>query len=185
MNKNLLTKVILSCLLVALAVSLRMIPHPANFAPIAALALFGGVYLGRNYAFILPVVAMLISDFFIGFYSLPVMTFVYGSFLLVGVMALWLRQHKKWYWTLTVTLAGSILFYLATNWAVWAFGVLYPHTLSGLMQSYTMALPFFRGTLLGDLFYVTAFFGSYELVRMLIVQFKLTKSSFSPVINKQ
>lgn len=146
-------------------VILRLIPHPANFAPIAALALFGGVYLNKKYALGIPILAMLISDFIIGFYSPWVMFSVYGCFFVMGLLGLWLRNHKKVVFIFGASLAGSVLFFLVTNFAVWAIPhSLYPHTLQGLFYSYIMGLPFFKNTLLGDLFYVGAMFGLMELI---------------------
>jgi len=154
-------------LLIIVAVLLRLVPHPANFAPVAALALFGGVYLDKRWALILPLAAMLMSDIFIGFYTWQVMASVYISFALVGLIGLWVRKHKKAAVVIGATLSGSILFFLITNFAVWAFGMMYPHTLQGLITSYVAGIPFFRNTLLGDYFYVGLFFGSYELVMAL------------------
>jgi len=158
---------VLSYALIVFAVILRLVPHPANFAPIAALALFGGVYLNRKIAIIIPLAAMLISDYAIGLYSYKIMLSVYGSFVLVGLIGLWLRNHKSVVNVVGASLFGSVLFYLITNFAVWAFGTLYPKTLTGLLTSYTMAIPFFRNTILGDMFYTGLLFGTYELVRYL------------------
>ena len=143
----------------------QYIPHWANFTPIAAIALFGSVYLNKKYALILPILAMFISDLFIGFYNPWVMASVYASFLLIALAGLWLRKHKNLGNILGASLMGSIAFFIITNFAVWAIPYsIYPHTLQGLLNSYTMGLPFFRNTLLGDLFYTTLFFGVYELV---------------------
>jgi hypothetical protein len=111
---------------------------------------------------------MLISDIFIGFYEPLLMISVYGSFVLCGLIGLWLKKRKKWYTVTGGSVLGSVLFFIITNFAVWAFTPWYEKTLAGLIQCYTMALPFFRNTLLGDLFYVGVFFGVYELVRMWI-----------------
>lgn len=153
------------------AVVLRLVPHLPNFAPIAALALFGGTYLNKRYALGIPLLAMLISDYFIGFYNLWIMLSVYGSFLLIGLIGLWLKNHKTVANIFGASLVGSILFFLVTNFAVWAVpGSMYLHNLQGLMQSYIMGLPFFRNTLMGDLFYTAAMFGLYELVLYLTVR---------------
>ncbi len=152
-------------LLILLVAATRLVPHPENIAPITAMALFGGVYLPKKYAFIVPIGAMLISDYFIGFYGRE-MFFVYGSFLLSGVIGLWLRKNQQWKSIIGGTLLSSVLFYLITNFGVW----LLPHSsyskdLSGLMQSYTMAIPFFRNSLLGDIGYTLLLFGSYQLLQ--------------------
>ncbi len=150
------------------AAVLRLVPHLPNFVPIAALALFGGAYLNKKFALIVPLLAMLASDIFLGFYNPWIMLSVYGSFVLIGLVGLWLKNHKTIANVVGASLFGSIIFFLATNFAVWAVPhSFYPRTLQGLMESFIMGLPFFRNTLLGDLFYVTMMFGLYELVLML------------------
>lgn len=151
--------------LILLGAALRFLPHEPNFAPVTAIALFGGVYLSRRSALALPLATMFVSDYFIGFYNPAIMASVYLSFAISGLLGLWLRRRKSVANTLGVTLTASVQFYLLTNFAVWAFGTMYPHTAAGLLQSYVNALPFFRNTLLGDLFYVGGLFGIYELVR--------------------
>lgn len=168
------------------AVILRVLRHyglidlPPNFAPITALALFSGTYFAdRRLALIIPIVAMLISDAFIGFYHPLIMASVYLCFLLSAIIGFYIKKNK----TLTNVIGGSLLssivFYLVTNYAVWAFGKFYPQTLAGLMQSYIMAIPFFRWTLLGDLFYVTILFGSYEFIVYFVANKKRLLSSLT------
>lgn len=160
-------------LLILLGAVLRFLPHLPNFAPITALALFGGVYLrNRKLAIVIPLAAMLVSDYFIGFYHLPVMLFVYLSFAISGLLGLWLKKRKNLGNAVGVTLFASVQFYLLTNFAVWAFGSLYPPDAQGLLSSYINALPFFRNTLLGDLFYVGVLFGAYEFVPRWLQIFK-------------
>lgn len=153
------------CLLL-LAVTARFLPHPANFAPITAVALFAGVYLRTWYAFLVPLAAMIASDAVIGFHNLIAVT--WGSFLLSGLIGWRLRRHRRPGALLLGTLAASVQFFLITNAAVWQFGTLYEHSWSGLLLSYTYALPFFRNTLLGDLFYTAALVGLYEALRYLL-----------------
>lgn len=147
-----------------LGIVFRIVPHAPNFTPIGAIALFGAVYLPKRIAFILPIAAMLVSDFFIGFYELPVILSVYGSFVVAVVLGFWLKKHKKWHTIAETAIFSSVLFFLITNFAVWAFTPLYAKTFFGLMQSYYMAMPFFKNTLLADLFYASVFFGAYEMV---------------------
>ncbi len=149
-------------LVIFLAVVLRLLPHPPNVAPIASLALFGGCYLNKRYALFVPLVAMLISDYFLGFHN--TMLFVYGSFLLTGLFGIWVRKRKTVKNVIGVSLFSSLLFYLITNLGVWVVGGLYPKTLPGFLQSYYFAIPFFRNTIIGDLFYTGLFFGGYELI---------------------
>ncbi len=162
-------------ILITLGIAARFLPHPANFAPIGAIAIFSGLYLPKKWALILPLAAMFFSDLFIGFYAWPIMLSVYASLIVMGLLGLAMRKNKKLSTVLGGTILGSIIFYLATNGAVWAFGSLYPHTAAGLMQSYYMAIPFFRNSLLGDLFYTGALVGAYEAVMVWQTRRQLAK----------
>jgi len=159
-------EITIAIILVLIGASMRLISHPPNFTPIAAIALFAGVYLSKRTALILPVLAMVISDIFIGHYEISLMTVVYGSFLFYVLLGFWLKKNKKWYTIGGSAILGAVLFFLITNFAVWVFTPWYVKTFAGLIQCYFMALPFFKNTLLGDLFYVSVFFGIYELVRI-------------------
>lgn len=144
---------------------LRVIPHPANFVPIGALALFGGARLNRWQAIILPLSAMLVSDVFIGFDSLSSRLSVYGCFMVISLIGLLIRNKKSFAAIAGASLAGSVIFYLVTNFVFFHSTSLYPHTLGGMIASYVNAIPFFRNTLLSDLIYSAVFFGAYELAR--------------------
>jgi len=151
-------------LLILLGIICRFLPHPANFAPIVAIAIFGALYLPKKWSVILPLAAMFASDIFIGFYTWQIMLSVYFSFILIAGIGLLVRKNKKFHTILGGTLLGSVIFFLLTNFAVWAFGTMYLHNLSGLIQSYYMALPFFRNSLLGDIFYTAILVGGYEFI---------------------
>jgi len=158
------TKLVISAVLIALGVACRLLPHMWNFAPVAAVALFAGVYLGSRYAVVLPVVTMVVGDFFIGFYEWQLMLAVYGSFILIGLLGTLIKKHKSFETVAAGSLVGSILLFVSTNWVVWQFSPWYAKTIDGLLQCYILALPFFRNTLVGDLFYVAIIFGAYEAV---------------------
>jgi len=162
---------IITLLFILTGAALRIIPHAPNFTPVAVIALFGGTYLTKKMALFLPITAMFVSDIFIGFYEPLLMLSVYGSFVLFALLGFWLKKHKNWFTILGSVSVCSLMFFTITNFAVWAFTPWYAKTLSGLAQCYLMAVPFFRNTLLGDLFYASLFFGVYEAV----VQFKLKK----------
>jgi len=151
-------------ILIALGIAARFLPHPANFAPIGGIAIFSGLYLPKKWAIILPLAAMFFSDIFIGLYAWPMMLAVYVGFALMAVIGLWVRKNKKLATVLGGTILGSVIFYLLTNFAVWAFGNWYAHSWAGLVQCYILALPFFRNSLLGDLFYTGLLAGVYEAV---------------------
>jgi hypothetical protein len=165
--------------LIFVGIVLRFLPHAPNFTPIAALALFGGAYLNRKYALILPIAAMALSDIFIGFDSLQSRVAVYGSFLIAGLIGMWIRQNKTFSRVVGGTLISSGVFYLVTNLVLLYPPTMYDHTVAGQIASYINALPFFRSTLLGDFFYVAVLFGSYELVRLYLAQKNKQTAIFS------
>lgn len=159
----------------------RILPHPANFTPITAIALFSGCYLPKRLAIILPIIAMILSDFVLGFHN--TIPYVYGSIMLTSFIGIGLKgtlrlRSGQVKGIFGGTLLSSILFFLITNFGVWRETSLYPKTIEGLLQSYIMALPFFRNSLLGDLFYTGVFFGGYEIVKLKIK--RLTFNSNHP-----
>lgn len=163
--KHILKKLIAPITFVLIGAVARLVPHAPNFAPIGAMALFGGAYMSKKQAFTLPILAMIVSDFFIGFDNIPMRITVYGSFLIMVGLGLWLKKRTSPINVVVSSLAASILFFITTNFTVWAFGTLYPHNFVGLYQSYFFAIPFLRNTLVGDLFYSGLFFGGYEFLR--------------------
>jgi hypothetical protein len=150
---------VLTTMILAAAVS-RLIPHPPNFTPIGAMALFGGAcFADRRLAFLLPLTALFLSDLVLGLHVLiPV---VYGSFALSVLLGCWLRSRRTMVTTAAVTLAGSVQFFLVTNFACWLLW--YPHTAEGLVACYVAAIPFFQNTLMGDAAFATALFGGLAL----------------------
>ena len=150
--------------LIALAVVSRIVPHPANFTPIAALGLFSGACLRMQKFWLLPLAALLLSDMVIGFYHPLVMVFVYAAFILCACLGRALLHERRSILMLGgTTLSGSVIFFILSNLGDWLAGLNYPLTWQGLLQCYTMAIPFFGNTLVGDLFYVTCLFGTYEI----------------------
>ncbi len=148
------------------AAASRLIPHPPNVTPIAAMALFGGAHLAdRRLAFLIPLAAMFLSDLVIGLHGLlPV---VYASVALVVCIGFWLRARTSALRVATAALAGSVAFFVITNFGVWASGSMYPKTLEGLVAAYVAAIPFFRNTLIGDAVYVALLFGGFALLQRL------------------
>lgn len=140
----------------------RILPHPPNVAPIAAMALFAGAYFSdRKLAFILPFAALLVSDLVIGFHS--TMLFVYAAFAITVVMGVWLQDRRRPLPILGAALGSSVLFFLVTNFGAWLSHGMYPLTVEGLMAAYTAGIPFFRNSLIGDLLFVALFFGGFSL----------------------
>jgi hypothetical protein len=141
MNKRNIT--ILS--MMVLAVITRLLPHPPNVAPITGIALFAGYsFNDKRMAFLLPLVCMFITDIFLGFHM--IMPFVYLAFM--GISYMGINSEKIGNGTI---LKSSTLFFVLTNFGVWLMG--YSHTIQGLITCYTLALPFFVNTIIGDLFF--------------------------------
>ena len=143
-------------LFIVFAAIIRLIPHPPNFAPITAMALFGGVYFkNRKLAYAIPLIAMIISDLFLGFYSISI--FVYTSFIAITFIGTIIK---------TINVANiflsSLLFFIVTNLGVWFLG--YPLTIEGFLTCFTLALPFFGYTITGDLFFCLLFKYSFKTV---------------------
>lgn len=155
------TGVAIALTLVVIGVLLRAMPHPANFAPMAAIAIFGGALLPRYWGVVVPLTAMIVSDMFIGMHSLFIVT--WGCYALIALTSHVALKKPALNNGIIITISSSVFFFLVTNFAVWAEGRLYPRTLSGLTDAYVLALPFFRNTLLGDLFYTGLLFGLYCL----------------------
>jgi len=151
-------------ILIIIGVASRLLPHPPNFAPIMALGLFAGAYLNKKTAFIIPVVAMLIADYFIGFYDVKIMLSVYACIVLGSLVGHKLKNKKSVSNIALSTLAVSVIFFVVTNFSLWFFSDFYPHTAEGLSLCFTMAIPYFQNSLLGNAVYVIFFFGSYELL---------------------
>ena len=154
---------------ILLAAALRLVPHPPNFTPIGAMALFSGAYLGRRWlAFAAPLAAMLLSDMVLGFYSGMWATYLAVALVvLVGVLALQKRSPVR---IGLAAVAGSVLFFLVSNFGTWALSGMYPHTAAGLAACYVAAIPFFQNTLAGDLFYATLLFGGFRIAELLVPQ---------------
>jgi hypothetical protein len=163
--------VILSVLIV-LGVVGRLLPHPPNFTPMAAIALFAGfIFLKRYIAVIAVVVTMLLTDYFaFGYLSAEwfaskSMWVVYLALLFPVVFKNFLQKKLGLFRVASAALASSTVFFIATNFAVWAFSPMYEKTLEGLVLCYTMAIPFFQNTVAGDLIWSGIIFGTYFLLR--------------------
>src|SRR3989344_2559679 len=160
-------------IIAVLSFGVRLIPHAPNFTSVGALALFAGAYLARKHwlGLFVPLFIMFFSDLFIGFYDFKLMAVVYGSFLLYALIGRVLPKQNP-LMVLGGALGGAVFFYLATNFAVWMFSPWYEKSVEGLMLSYTLALPFFRATLLGDLLFTGMFFGAYEFAKAYLFKTK-------------
>ncbi len=146
-------------LILAMAAA-RFLPHPPNFTPVMSVALFGSaVFLNRYVGIALAIAAMLLSDAMMGLHS--TLPFVYGAMVFAGVLGFMLRENRSPLRVLSVTLAGSVVFFLTTNLGVFLMQDLYPRTASGLITCYAMAIPFFKNSLAGDLAFSVVLFGTH------------------------
>ena len=144
------------------AVLSRLIPHPPYFSPVAALALFGGAAIAsKRLAFVLPLAAMFLSDLILGFSTL--IPFIYGCFALIVCLGFWVRRRQNVGRIGGASVIGALLFFALTNFCVWAMGSNYPKTRAGLVDCYVAAIPFFRNTLMSNLFYAALFLAASRL----------------------
>jgi len=164
-------------LMVVLATIYRLLPHPWNLAPVGAMALFGGAYFGSIVAAIfVPLFSLWVSDLVLNnlifaqyfpeftlFYS--GFAWQYGSFVVICLIGLLLKNNVKPISVLVASVAGSIVFFVISNFGVWLGGTMYPQTSSGLLACYAAGLPFIQNTLVGDLVFSAALFGSFEYLQ--------------------
>ncbi len=149
--------------LLIIAVMGRVLPHPPNFTPITAVALFSAAIIpNRILSFGLPIFIMGVSDMILGFHNL--IPTIYGLILLQTLIGTNLRNNITPTNVVGTSLLSSILFFIGSNFMVWYGSTFYTQDLSGLIYCYVMALPFFHYTILGDLYYSTVLFGSWYLV---------------------
>jgi len=153
------------------AILLRLLPHPWNVTPLGAMFLFSGAtFRSKRESLAIPLASLLLSDYAVihflygGKYSW-FSPYTWGGFALVGLIGWTLRRKITWGRVAGASMAGSVAFFIVSNFGVWVGGKLYPLTLDGLVACYVAALPFFRNSLLGDLAYTALMFGSYQLLR--------------------
>jgi hypothetical protein len=153
--------------IVLLAAAARLVPHPPNVTPIAALALFGGAHFANRWVGLgVSLVALLLGDLVIGFHAL--VPFVYGGFAAIGVLGFWLRSDRSAGRVAGATVAGSLLFFLATNFGMWWLFNTYPPTVSGLLACYVAGLPYLANSLAGNAAYVGVLFGGVALLKQVV-----------------
>ncbi len=146
--------------LLIIGVAARFLPHAPNFSPILAIALFGGVYLRRSQALWLPLVLMMVTDLVLGLHmTIP---FTWGCVFASGLIGLWMRKTPNAFRIFTGAVTSAVLFFVVTNFGSWL--VFYPLTREGFLSCYTLAIPFFRMTILSTLAYTCVLFGVYEVV---------------------
>lgn len=147
----------------------RLMPHPWNFTAIGAMALFGGAYLpSKKQSLIIPLAALFLSDLVLGFHV--TMSFVYVGFIAAVLLGWTMRDERNVIRVGTASLVTSSVFFLISNFGVWATQNMYPQTVQGLIDCYVSAIPFFDNQIYGDLFFSTVLFGAYEVVKKYLPQ---------------
>ncbi len=150
--------------LVLAAAASRVVPHPWNCTPVIGMALFGGAKFRRTWWAVLVMLASLaLGDVVLGFFPYPGMLWVYGTISTLVLVGTLLKNRRGVVPPIVAALAGGFVFYLVTNFGVWAAGQLYPRTASGLVACYVAGLPFYGNQVVGDLAFTASLFGLYEL----------------------
>ena len=161
--------------LIVLAALTRVLPHPPNFSPVAAIALFGGAYFAnRSWALIVPLAGLFVSDLVLSsmhgglyaqWFSGAGIWLVYGCIALTTLMGFGLRGRVGGGRVLGYSLAGAVLFFTVTNFGAWLGNPMYSQDHAGLMAAYVAGIPFFQWSLAGTLFYSAVLFGGFSLLR--------------------
>ena len=162
---------------IAAAAALRLVPHPPNFTPIGAMALFSGAYLGLRgvIAFAAPLGALLLSDAVLGFDSGMALNYLAVALIVVlGSAALRRIASLR---LIGSALGASLLFFVVSNLGVWASSGMYPLNAAGLSACFVAALPFFENTVAADLFYCALLFGGFALLERMVPMLRRAGSS--------
>ncbi len=154
------------------AACVRILPHPRNFTPVGAVALFGGAKLRNPWAaFLFPLAALFVGDLIVGFHRFSgfygVIPVVYLSFCLSVLIGRLFRNRQSVPGISAATLLGAIQFFLVTNFAMWAFFDIYAKTPAGLLSCYAAGIPFFWNTLASDSLFTLVLFGGFAVVERL------------------
>ncbi len=166
-------KVRFAIFLVLAAALVRLLPHPYNFTPIGAMALFSAAHFRRDWLMLaVPFGSLFLSDLLLNnlvysnlydHFALITSWWIYAAFALVmGIGLLVLRSKSSPARVAIASLLASVAFFFVTNFSVWAESALYPKTGVGLAECFAAGIPFFSNTLLGDLFFSAVLFGTFE-----------------------
>lgn len=171
--QNISKKALVIGAIIFVAALSRMIPHPMNFAPLGAMAIFGAAYFGnRGLGLLITMITWFLSDLLLNniVYStqsgLVLFTegavFIYGSITLIFFLGKALLKKVFIGRMLLASLSASVIFFVVSNFGVWMHGMMYPMTTEGLIMCYSAAIPFFKMTVAGDLAYSGVLFIAYE-----------------------
>jgi len=172
------TRIITLSIIVFTIALFRLLPHPPNVSPVAAMALFGGVYFAdRRLAFLLPLAALLFSDLLIGLHD--TMPFVYAGFALTVLAGFYIRSKLSATHIAAAAVFSSALFFALTNFGAWLTSGIYPATADGLLQAYVAGIPFLQNSLLGNLGFTAAMFGGFTLLQQRYPVLRRSTATFS------
>ena len=179
-------------IIILLAAFTRIMPHPPNFSPMAAIGLFGAAHFAKKWqAFFIPLIGIWISDLVINnyVYSSSSSNFVwfysgfywqYISYILIIFTGLFIFNRGI---SLTKTAGGMIsssgIFFLVSNFGVWAGGTMYPKNFSGLITCYAAGVPFIHNTIISDVLFTTVLFGTYYLLQVEYSSLKIKPLKYS------
>lgn len=170
MIKNNYKKILILGFFILIGILSRIIDHIPNFTPLVGMSLFLSYLWKKEESIVFVLSTMLISDLIIGFDSIEMRFIVYSSFLIPAFLGWVIKKQNKWYTKylaiFSSSLISSIFFFLITNFGVWLWSGMYDHTMEGLIFCYTMAIPFFKNSLAGDLFSSFFIFGVYDLIQL-------------------
>lgn len=184
--KNYKTNFLLAIALIVFAIVTRIIcveMHWFNLAPVTAVGLFAGsVIKDKKYAFLFAILGQLGGDLYMqfftnvpGFYGID-QAFVYLSLLVVTAVGLRLQQPKAWK-VVGFSLIASVVFFILSNFGVWmaietgkADIFNYGTGVTGLMNTYIAAIPFFKNTLITTVAGSILLFGAYHLLQTGLVK---------------
>lgn len=151
-------------MITAILVISRIIPHPANFTPLSAMALWGGAKMSPRITMVVILVSMLISDLIIGLDNLWSRLSVYGSLFIAVFIGKTILKNAGLVKAFGTIIGSSLIFFLLTNFAVWRFSGMYPINISGLTNCFLLAIPFFRNSIISDMLFSGVIVGGWELV---------------------
>tara|TARA_B100000470_G_scaffold197428_1_gene167440 strand:+ start:16 stop:591 length:576 start_codon:yes stop_codon:yes gene_type:complete len=179
-------------IIILLAAFTRIMPHPPNFSPIAAIGLFGAAHFAKKWqAFFIPLIGIWISDLVINNYvysssSSNIVWFYSGfywqyiSYILIIFAGLFIFNRGI---SLTKTVGGMIsssgIFFLVSNFGVWAGGTMYPKNFGGLITCYAAGIPFIHNTIISDVLFTTVLFGTYYLLQVEYSSLKIKQLKYS------
>ena len=179
-------------IIILLAAFTRIMPHPPNFSPMAAIGLFGAAHFAKKWqAFFIPLIGIWISDLVINnyVYSSSSSNFVwfysgfywqYISYILIIFAGLFIFNRGI---SLTKTFGGMIsssgIFFFVSNFGVWAGGIMYPKNFGGLINCYAAGVPFIHNTIISDVLFTTVLFGTYYLLQVEYSSLKIKPLKYS------